>query len=160
VLTVFAALSLCREARAHRLEAEYRVLPGGKVQVESWFETGDSPKGAKVRVFRADGTPLFAEAGELNEKGVFVFAYDKPEKLRVVVSAGEGHSKALTISAAELANPGNDPPGAEAAGERRYEFPITQLLAGVALLLALAAFLMSLFNARQLAELRRRGPPS
>ena len=28
-------------AHAHRLEAEYRILPDGQVQVESWFETGD-----------------------------------------------------------------------------------------------------------------------
>jgi hypothetical protein len=134
------------------------VLPGRKVQVESWFETGDSPKGAKVRVERADGSLLFPEPGELDEKGIYVFPYEKAEKLKVVVSAGAGHRKVITLSAAELANPGAPPPDApagEAAREHRYEFPVKELLAGVAFLLALAAFVLSLRNAQQLAELRR-----
>ncbi len=166
-------LAQAREARAHRLEGEYRVLPGQKVQVESWFETGDSPYGAKVRVYRADDSLLFAEPGELNEKGVYVFRYEKVEKLRVVVSAGAGHRKEMTISAAELANPGT--PAAPAvraektgdaegqpARQRSPEPPVKELLAGIAFLLALAAFVLSVRNARQLAELRRlhaTGPP-
>ena len=70
-LTRLAALALLLaapgQARAHRLEAEYRVLPGNKVQVESWFDlTGDSPRGAQVKVYRADGQLL--TDGKLDEQ--------------------------------------------------------------------------------------------
>ena len=44
-------------AYAHRLEADYRVLPGGQVEVEAWFDlTRDSPRGARVQVLRPDGS--------------------------------------------------------------------------------------------------------
>src|SRR5262249_4477637 len=144
----------------HRLEGEYRVLPGRKVQVEGWFETGDSPRGGRVRVYRADGSPLFAEPGELDDKGVWVFAYEKPERLRVVISAGQGHRKELVISEAELANPGA--PGAKGAdrppAERAADLPVKELLLGGTVRLALGAFVLSLRNARRLAELRGRAP--
>ena len=48
-LALAAALLAAGAAHAHRLEAEYRVLPDHKVQVESWFDLGgDSPRGARV----------------------------------------------------------------------------------------------------------------
>jgi hypothetical protein len=160
LLALLATLTLCREARAHKLEGEYRVLPGGKVRVESWFETGEPPRRAEVRIERPDGTPLFPEPGTMDEKGVYVFSYEKAERLRIVVLAGEGHRKELVISASELANPGTPPPGSERREEepvrqRRYEIPFVQLLLGVTFLLALAAFVLGVRNARQLAELRR-----
>jgi len=120
------------------------VLPGGKVRVESWFETGESPKGALVSVSRADGTLLFPQPGVLDANGVYVFRYEKVEKLRIVISAGEGHRKELAIPETELAHPGAAQVGAEPTADtperkRSYEFPLLQLLAGVALLLALGA---------------------
>ncbi len=143
-------LSLTPAARAHRLDGEYRVLPGGKVQIESWFETGDAPKGAKVTVYRADGSPLLAAPGELDDRGIYVFTYKKAEPLRVVIAAGQGHRKELTIATADLA--ARDAP----PRERSYEFPVQGLAAGVALLLALGAFLLILRQGRELAALRRR----
>ncbi len=125
------------------------------MQVESWFETGDAPRGARVRVYRADGSLLFPEPGTVDDKGIYVFDYDKAERLRVVISAGQGHRKELMIPAAELMAPGVGQ-GDVTPHERGYEFPIRDLLVGVAFLLALGAFVLSLWNARQLAELRRR----
>jgi hypothetical protein len=102
LLSLLVLLVVSGQAQAHRLEAEYRVLPDQKVQVESWFDlTGDSPKGALVQVFRADGQLL--TEGRLNDQGVFVFALAGIERLQVVVSAGEGHRKELVITAEELA---------------------------------------------------------
>jgi hypothetical protein len=151
-------LALAPAALAHRLEGEYKILPGRKVQVESWFETGDPPVGAKVRVHRADGSLLFPEPGTVDDKGVYVFAYEHAEQLRVVISAGQGHRKELVITATELAGAGGakgEPTSeGEPSRERGYELPVRDLLAGVALLLALGAFVLSLRNARQLAELR------
>ncbi len=89
------------EAQAHRLEAEYRVLPNRQVQVESWFdETGDSPKGARVQVFRANGQLL--TEGRLNDQGLFTFALARIERLQLVISAGAGHRKELLVTADEL----------------------------------------------------------
>jgi hypothetical protein len=135
------------------------VLPGSKVRVEAWFETGEAPHGAKVRVYRADGSPLFAEPGELDKEGAYVFAYEKAEPLKVII-AGEGHRKELLIPAAELSSPGTSSPGTpppqeNPARERAREFPIKDLLLGVTFLLALAAFVLSVRNARRLRDLPR-----
>jgi nickel transport protein len=160
-LAVLATLTLTGAAHAHRLEGEYRVLPDRKVRVEAWFETGDAPKGAKVRVYRADGSPLFSSPGELDARGEYVFAYEKAEKLKVVISAGDGHRKELTIPAAELSGPGPSPasaprgPEETQARERAREFPFKDLLLGITFLLALGAFVLSLRNARRLRDLPR-----
>lgn len=150
-------------ARAHRLEAEYRVLPGNKVQVESWFDlTGDSPKGAQVRVYRADGQLL--TDGKLDEQGLFVFSYQEPESLRVVVSAGAGHQKELMIPARALGADGTAAAPKEAPGmsnppepfaDRGARVSVKDVLAGVGFLLALAAFVLSVRNARDLRRLQR-----
>lgn len=155
-------VTLTPAAYAHRLEGEYRVLPDHKVQVESWFETGDPPIGAKVRIYRPDGSQLFAEPGKLNDKGEYVFRYEKAETLRVVIAAGEGHRKELTIPAAKLsvaAAPAADTPQNEdqsSSRERVHEFPVKDLLLGITFLLALGAFVVSLRNARRLRELENR----
>jgi hypothetical protein len=150
-------------ARAHRLNAEFRVLPGKQVRVESWFETGDSPKGAQVRVLGEDGEPIIQ--GGLSSQGLFLFAYDEAQPLRVVIDAGD-HRKELAIAAADLAaGSGGDTPAGRAtdAALARRESDVTakDILMGVAFLLALAAFVLGLRNARQLRDLTRPkgGPP-
>lgn len=45
---IIAVLATRAGVRAHRLEAEAILRPFGVVQVESWFETGDVPKSARV----------------------------------------------------------------------------------------------------------------
>ena len=138
-------------------------MSGGQVRIEAWFETGEAPKGAKVRVYRADGAPFLPEAGTLDAKGEYVFRYEKAEKLRVVISAGEGHRKELHISAAELASPtairaGPSDPDSEKHSPRTRDraFPFKDLLLGITFLLALGAFVLSLRNARRLRDLERR----
>jgi nickel transport protein len=158
-LTLLAGLLLVGNARAHRLEGEYRVLPGGKVQIESWYDlTGDSARGAEVRVLRADGQLL--TEGRTNDEGLFVFAFARAEPLQVVISAGAGHRKELAIPAAELAGSAAAPEAASSApaerADRSSRVEVKDVLTGVALLLAVAAFALSLRNARQLREWKRQ----
>jgi nickel transport protein len=155
-LALMAVLATAGSARAHRLEAEYRVLPDHKVKIEGWFDlTGDSARGAKVEVFRPDGT-LLAE-GPMNEEGIFIFSYERGETLKVVVSAGAGHRKELEISAGDL-----DKSVAATTSEglthadRSARVSVKDVLVGLGFVLALAAFVLSLRNARQLRQWQRQ----
>src|SRR5205823_11490305 len=76
------------------------LLPNRKIQVESWFSNGDAAKGAKVQVYGAQNE-LVGE-GELNEQGVFVFSLADIEPHTVIISAGAGHRKVLSLSAKVL----------------------------------------------------------
>jgi hypothetical protein len=138
-------------AQAHRLDAQAFLLPGNKLQVESWFSDGTIPKGAKVQVFRGDKELL--KEGELNADGLVVFALEKTEPLRIVVLAGEGHLKELNIS---------PPAGTGEAGDKPVPLAnrddptrLKDGLLGITFLLALAAFVLSLRNARRLRRLKQ-----
>ncbi len=161
----FAVLLLgAGTAQAHRLNVDYVVLPGQWVQIESWFETGDSPKAAQVQVFRSNGQIL--TEGPLNAKGIFVFAFGEAEPLRVVVNAGLGHRSELRIPADKLtqvASPAEKPAAATSSNEgpvasrvdRTSQVSLKDVLIGVGFLLAVAAFVLSLRNARRLREFNR-----
>jgi hypothetical protein len=166
-LAFLALLLPAGAANAHRLEAEYRVLPDHKVQVESWFDLGgDSPRGARVQVFRANGS-LFTE-GALDRQGVFVFPYGDAEPLRVVVSTA-GHRAVLEVPAQDLTpetptaptfrGAGAEPTAATPRADRSPRVSVKDVLIGVGFLLAAAAFVLSLRNARQLREMRRGKSP-
>ena len=152
-------------AFAHRLEAEAIVRPFGTIQVETWFETGDSPKAAKVSVFAADGQRL--TEGRCDERGIFVFAYAGNKPLRVVVDAGAGHRAEAMVSTAMLTRPIvctavaclTPPPSLIAAPllvpvkitnspvpqplvERNTAMPLGRLALGVGLLLAVATVVL------------------
>jgi len=163
---------MCAQAQAHRLEADYRVLPGHKIAVETWFDlTGESPVGARVSVYHQAGGAVLAE-GNLDDKGLFVFSYSQSEPLRIVVAAAGGHRKELEIPAAELTvgsagvtEARRDTPsspssqdGDEASkpfADRSTKVSVKDVLLGLAFLLAVAALGLALGNARQLRELRR-----
>jgi hypothetical protein len=143
LLALGALLLTAGPARAHRLEADYSVDAARKrVLVESFYETGDSPQKATVEVFRPDGAVL-AE-GPLDAEGKFSFEYQAAETLKVVVSAPGGHRKVLTINARELVGEAKAPEGSR----------VKDVLIGVAVLLAAAAFVLSVRNARELGRLR------
>lgn len=147
--------SVASPAQAHRLLAEYGVLPSGQVQVESWFDiTGDSPQGATVQVFGTNGE-LVTE-GHLDDKGRFVFTPPAAETLRIVVNGGPGHRAELKVTADTLRSPVSatpaTAPGAPVAAptaNREARFSPKDVLLGVTFLLALAAFVLSVRNARQ-----------
>jgi cobalt/nickel transport system permease protein len=155
LLAVLGVLWAAGPAHAHRLEADCQVLPGGRVQIESWFDPGDGrPRGARVQVFRPDGS-LLAE-GKTDDQGVFVFSCREAEPLRVVVNAGAGHRKEFMIRKEKLeqiAPAGTQDPPPPSHPSR---VSIKDVLIGVGFLLALAAFVLSLRNARRLDELSRQ----
>jgi cobalt/nickel transport system permease protein len=164
LLAPLALFAVPGAAHAHRLEADYRVLPDKRVQVESWFDiTGDSPQGAKVVVYHADGSVL--TEGQIDAKGMFVFSFDKAEQLRVIVDAGQGHGKELHIPASALAKaaPSSDEEtnsGTEATPQpfanRSSQVSLRDVLIGVGFILALGAFVLSVWNTILLLELRRQ----
>ena len=126
--------------------------------MDCWFETGDVPKIAKVTVLRDNGTPLFPESGDMKE-GIFIFPYDKAEPLKVEISAGQGHHKVLHIPAEMLGTATTDKTPAKQETtetevprnrERSTGPDLQSLLIGIGFLLALAAFILSLRNAREL----------
>jgi hypothetical protein len=147
LLATLAALLFGRPVQAHRLEAEYRVLPVVKVRIESWFETGDSPRKATVKVYRSDGQ-LLTEGPLDEDSGTFTFSFDEPDTFKVVVDAPGGHRKELTIPKKDLQS-GSSVPPAESPS------PLLAVLAAFGLLLGLAAFVLSVRNAQAVASLRR-----
>lgn len=162
-LALFAVVGLAGQARAHRLDAACRFLPRRMVRVESWFDNGDVPKTGQVEVFGDDGELLVK--GRLSSQGLFLFDAPPGLPLRVVIDAGQGHGKELAIKPDELvvAEAADKPaPPTDTPGPTRHEepFPIKDVLTGVGLLIAVAALVLSLRNARGLRELRRsRQPP-
>ena len=164
LLSLLASLSLCSPAKAHRLEADYRVLPGQRIAIESWFDlTGESPAEATVCVYRQAGDSLLAQ-GKADDKGLFVFTFSQVEPLRIVVSAPGGHRKELEIPATELtpapaassssdsSSPAQD---VRPFADRSTRISVKDVLLGLALLLALAAFALALRNARKLQAFRQ-----
>lgn len=89
------------EAHAHRLEAQAFVRPFGMVRIESWYETGDAPKGAKVQVF--DAADALLATGRLDGDGVWAFPYAGAGPLRIVVNAGAGHVATVRVQPEDLA---------------------------------------------------------
>ena len=165
LLALLAVPISARPAHAHRLDAQAFLLPDQQVQIQSWFDNGNVPRGATVQVFHANGQ-LLAE-GRLDEKGHFLFAFAAAEPLRVVVSAGGGHRKEVTLSAADLeqaTGAGAKVPDASTTGQttsnpvplpdRSPEVAIRErvkdVLIGVGFLLAAAALFLSVRNAQKL----------
>jgi len=145
---LLAAVVSARAAHAHRLDAQIFVLPNRTIQVESWFTGGEAAKGAKVQVFGAQ-EQLLTE-GQLNGQGIFLFSYGDTLPHTVVISAGAGHRRVLSIAAGALDSPAPVP-----LAERDPGSTVKDVLVGVGFVLALAAFVQSLRNAQKLRALER-----
>jgi hypothetical protein len=140
-----SALGTAGQAQAHRLDAEAYLLPNQKIQIESWFSTGQAASGAKVEVFQANGQ-LLAQ-GRMDEQGIFVFSYEVSQTLKVVISAGPEHRKELAVSPTENLSARPVP-----LAERSSGILIKDVILGITFLLALASFWLSLRNARKLRQ--------
>ncbi len=138
LIVCVACLLTPRHAAAHRLDAEVSVGPFGAVRVESWYETGEVPKGASVKVYAIDET-LFIE-GHLDEKGAFAFTYPGMDRLRVVVNAGPGHRTTVRVNEEQV----------------RRGAALTQPLATCVACLALTPYVA----APLLVEIRADAPPA
>jgi cobalt/nickel transport system permease protein len=167
LLAVLASPSL---ACAHRLIGAYRVLPERRVQIQSFFDSGVPPRDATVKVMRPDKSTL-AE-GALDEKGLFAFHFDQAEDLSIEIRAAAGtideHTTLFTIPAKDLALSESDwttsaspAPGAldEKApfvlGQVSWLANLRDALIGIGFLLATAAFILSLRNARRLKAITK-----
>jgi cobalt/nickel transport system permease protein len=161
LLALLGPLALASPAHAHRLVAEYKVLPDGKVRIESWFDQArDSAVEAKVKVFRKRDAHLLLQ-GELDEEGLFAFTPPETTDLRILIDAGLGHHTEITVPRVALTgepdpDAGEDPPTADRSSRVSFQ----DVLLGVTFLLALGAFIQSLRNGRRLRALDRgeRGP--
>jgi hypothetical protein len=135
-----------RSAWAHRLEGEAQAKKVQKIKIESWFDLGGVPSGARLQVFRkSDGQMLLERA--LDENGRLTFFADW-EPLHVIISAGDGHQKEIDIQPeADVTSP--LPPA-----NRSSRIEIKDILVGVGFLLALAAFVLSVRNYRRIGASR------
>jgi cobalt/nickel transport system permease protein len=151
---LIALLLTAMPAHAHRLQADYFVLAGRQVRIESYFDDGKTPQAATVEVRRSDGQLL--TKGPVDGKGCFVFTFDEAEPLEVTIHAGAGHRKSFVIPRQQLeqstAAPVQGPfPGRETQDIWREQ--IKDVLIGVSFLLSVAAFFLSWRTSRRL----RRG---
>jgi cobalt/nickel transport system permease protein len=157
LLTLSAVLLSTRPAQAHRLQADHKVdRVNRRVVVESWYETDEIPHEARARVLRPDGS-ILAE-GALDAKGSFVFAFAKAEPLTVEITAPGGHRATCKVTAQELEEASASENSSRPSDRHRQDAEpaagrLQELAAGVALLLAGAAFVMSWANHRRLRRL-------
>jgi hypothetical protein len=146
VLAILALLLFGGTASAHGLEANYSVDPAARrVTLTVFYETGDAPRKGKVKV--TAGPETIAE-GETDREGRFVFSYERVEPLLVSVRSEGGHSSRFSIRAAELE--GASPQADYRAGR------LGDILAGVALVLALGALVMAWLNNRRLSRIEEK----
>lgn len=149
-------------ARAHRLDAQAFVRPDGTIEIQTWFSTGEVPRGAVVEIFGPQDQLL--ASGAVDDQGNYSFSPPRTEALRVVVSAGAGHRRELQVTALELSQALIQAAGSPTSGDstdrpairlrdRAESIPVKEIVLGCTFILALAAFMLSVRNAR---ELRRR----
>jgi nickel transport protein len=155
-LALIAALGPVGEARAHRLKAKCLFFPRRMVRVETWFDNDQTPKTGHVEVSREGGEVLIK--GRLSSQGLFLFDAPDGGPLQVVVEAGEGHRAEVAIRPEELLVAQAAPPDVTPSPAHEEPFPVKDIILGVGLLIALAAFFLSLRNARSIRELRQPRP--
>jgi nickel transport protein len=152
-LALSALFGLESEARAHRLQAACQFLPGRMVRVETWFDNGETPRAGDVEVTGTNSETLVK--GRLSSQGLFLFDAPEGQPLQVVVEAGEGHRAEVVIKPEEVVVAQGTENSATALPSHEESFPLKDVLLGIGLLLAVAAFVLSLRNARALRTLRR-----
>ncbi len=160
VLMAIAALFVgANAAQAHRLNADYYVLPDRRIRIESYFPDDSVPRGATVEVRRSDGTVL--AKGTTDDKGCFVFRFEQAEPMEATIDAGAGHRKTILIprehleqyAAIQRETPTADVEqgpfrGVEAHDSLREQ--IKEVLVGVSFVLSVAAFALSWRTSRRI----------
>src|SRR5262249_33833096 len=133
-------------AAAHRLDADASVRVVQKVRIEGFYSDDTRPKGAKIQVYHENEEEPFHE-GTLDDEGAFEFVAD-PQPLRVLILAGDGHTKELLVTPAVV-----DVSSPMGPIDHRTHVPWVETLAGLGFLFGAAAFVLSLRNAWRLREL-------
>jgi hypothetical protein len=154
---------------AHDLRARHEVLPNGRILVYCWYNGAlkQSPaRGAEVEVRRAGGEPI---RGTTDDEGCFTFSYDRAEEMTIVVrQAGHVNHPFDVVQVDELGDSSpsvTDPSTSgevaaaathlQKAADDSSRQALKDLLLGVSLIFAAAAFVMSLRNARRLRDIQR-----
>lgn len=159
LLAVLALLMTANRAHAHRLHADYSLLPDRQIRIESYFDDNKPPQGATVQVRRPDGSLL--SEGRTDDKGFFVFRFAEAQALEVTVNAGVGHLKTIVIPRERLEQSTSasheDTVAAAVQGPFRGQEAhdtlreqIKDALLGLSFLLSVAAFLLSWRTNRRL----------
>jgi cobalt/nickel transport system permease protein len=162
VLVSAGLLGSARPARAHALLVECETLPENKVKVSSWYSARPRSfpaQEAQVRVYGPD--KYIVAEGKTDEKGEFVFHYAKQEPLRVEVDQ-EGHRATVVLFDKDTETTSSAPAGSGTTAPQVYssleqhEQPwLRDTLTGIGFVLALAAFVLSVRNARRLRDLQK-----
>lgn len=146
---VVCVLCLGGPAWAHGLGASYRIDHEKRtVTITAVYDTSDRADDADVEVKGPDGVVIVK--GKTDRDGRFTFRYDTPGPIEVRIIDG-GHATRVRLSEQLLAG---EAPEAPATGESR----LRDLAVGVALLLALAAFVQSWLTGRRLKRLEEGRP--
>lgn len=121
-------------ARAHALGADVK-LRGNRVEVEAYYSDDTPARDARVTV-RERGEQMIAE-GRTDDLGRWHFPAPHPGQYTVVVDAGAGHRKTVSVTI-----PDNPPADATvSSGPTRDEFtrfPWDRLVFGLAIIAASA----------------------
>ena len=161
LLALLALFLTANAASAHRLHADYFVLPDRQVRIESYFDDGKAPPNATIEVHRPDSTLL--AKGRSDDQGSFLFRFTDAESLEVTVNAGAGHQTTVFIPREKLEPPGTTSqenavtPAAQGPfrGVERHDLlreQIKDALIGVGFLLSVAAFVLSWRTNRRLRQ--------
>lgn len=170
MLATLSSLFAPSPSRAHRPCADYIIRADRQIQIDGWFDPGDTPmKGAKVQVFRP-GQQLLLE-GQMDDNGTFVFRVAEAEPLEVIVNAGAGHRTTLTIPREKLEQSaeaelrplesGGEDRSLPVAAQRRehpetWHEQIKDALVGISFLLSVAAFLLSWRTSQRLRRSEKK----
>lgn len=129
-------------ARAHGLKANYAVdTAARRVTLYVYLQGAGPPREGKVKVTAGDDTVV---EGETDKNGWFSFGYERVEPVHVELRAEGGHSSSFVIKADEL------------AGAPRGGGVLGDLVAGVALVLALGALVLAWLNHRRLRRIEEK----
>jgi hypothetical protein len=146
LFALLVLLSIGGPAAAHRLDADASVRIVQKVRIESFYSDDTRPKGAEIEVYYENEEKPHHE-GTLDDEGTYEFIAD-PQPLRVVILAGDGHTKELFVTPAVV-----DTSSPVWPIEHRTHVPWVEALAGLGFLFGAAALVISLRNARRLSAL-------
>ena len=130
---------------AHKINV-FAAVVGGTVQVEGYFPDGRAAENSAVEVYNLAGQMLYQ--GKTDKKGLWIFSPERPEALKIVISASLGHRNEYLLSLNEWFEESVEE-GGEPLDQNRLEqaivhpapkepIPWLSLLTGLGLLLGLS----------------------